>query len=511
MKRKLKVSSAIAGIMAMTVMLAACGGTNEQPGIAQSETPKADDKPTEISIMTMFYSPEPPDENNGVLKEIEKRTNTKLKVSWNSPNNYSEKMNVTLASGDVPDLMLVSDPFVPVVRKAAAQGAFWDLTPHYNNYPTLAAFPKESWEYTKMEDAKNYGVPRVRPTDGGGFPYIRKDWLDQLGLQVPQTMDDLHNVWKAFVEKDPDGNGKQDTIGYSGYLGQNDMASYSWIESVFNNSHGDWKLANGKLVNSSLLSGTRDALVYLNNAYKEKLIPEDIAILKDSQSKDMVKSGKSGMYADTLEGAWVPLQELRKTNPKADILPLVSLNGFTQKDPGFFGMYVISKNVSEEKLKKILQFLDYGASADAWDLVSYGLKDVHYNEKDGNKTLTELGTKELVTQGAFKQLFYKDDKYQRAYRNGMPNDYLERNKKIIDERAKISQPDISVGLFSETYLNIGTELKKKTQDLKTKVIMGKEPIEAWDDYVKKLQADPDMLKMTKEFNDSYQKRVSGAK
>jgi putative aldouronate transport system substrate-binding protein len=505
-----------AGILTLS-MLTACTGTTGTTGTTGSSTTStgtADTKtakPVEINIMTTFYSPEPPDENNSIIKEIEKKTNTKLKISWLSPNNYEEKMNVTLSSGDLPDLMLVSDPFAPVIRKAAAQGAFWDLSEVYKKQPNLAAFPKDSWEFTKMEDGKNYGVPRVRPTEGGAFPYVRKDWLDKVGLPVPQSLDDIYKVWKAFVEQDPDGNGKADTLGYAAQVSQDNLGNMGWIEAVFNKTNGTWKLVNGKLVNINILPETREALLFMNKAYQEKLIPEDFAILKATQVKDMIKAGKAGMASDTPEGAWEPTQELRKTNPKADVLPLASVNGFTYRDSGFFGMYVINKKVSEDKLKAILGMLDYGATDEAWDLVSYGLKDTHYTEKDGNKVFTELGQKELVTQGAFKQLMYKNDKYQRAFRNGMPNDYLDRNKKVIDERAKVSEPNLSVGLVSETSLTVGPEMSKKIQDIKTKVIYGKEPITAWDDYVKKLQADADFLKMTKEINDSYQKRVGGAK
>lgn len=497
-----------ASLLTLSLLSACAGKTDSGTGAAADP---ASAKPTEINIMTTFFSPEPPDTNNSILKEIEKKTNTSLKVSWLSPNNYEEKMNVTLSSGDLPDLMLVLDPFVPVIRKSAQQGAFWDVTDVYKKYPKLADFPKDSWEFTKMEDGKNYGVPRVRPTEGGGFPYVRKDWLDKLGLTVPQTTDELYKVWKAFAQQDPDGNGKADTQAYAAYVAQDSMGSLGWIESAFNQTNGSWKLVNGKLVNINTLPETKEALVFLNKAYQEKLIPEDFAILKATQAKDMMKAGKAGMGSDTPEAAWEPTQELRKTNPQADLQPMVSVNGFTSKDTGFYGMYVINKKVPDAKLKKIMELLDYGASDEAWDLVSYGMKDTHYTEKDGNKVFTELGQKELVTQGAFKQILYKNDKYQRAFRNGMPNDYLERNKKVIDERSKISVPSLAVGLYSETSLTVGPELNKKIQDIKTKVIYGKEPLTAWDDFVKKLQTDADFQKMSKELNDSYQKRVGGAK
>jgi putative aldouronate transport system substrate-binding protein len=502
---KKKQSAAIlAAAMLFGTGLTACGG-NSQPS-ANGEG--AAGKPLDASIMTLYFTPEPPGPDNVVVKEFEKRTNSKLKISWVSPNNYSDKVNVTLASGDIPDLMLLDDPFTSQVRSMVSQGAFWDLTPFLKDYPNLMKYPQEAWTNTKQADGKNYGLPRVRPVEGGGFPYLRKDWLDTLKLEVPKTTDELYTVLKAFVEKDPDGNGKNDTIGYVGFVDQSSMAFLSTIQSSFTKTTGDWKLIDGKLVNVNLLPETKDALTWLSRAYKEKLLPEDLAVLKSTQAKDLLKSGRAGGFQDPVESAWEPTEELRKTNPKADFLPLVSLNGYVNKDAGFFGMYAIPKSVPEAKMKQLLKLMDYGASDEGSDLASYGLKDVHYTEKDGVKELTEQAKKDIVAQQALGQIFLKYDKYLRAFRGGMPTETLERNKKIIDERAKLSVPDPSTGLYSDTNTKVGTELRKKIQDMKTKVILGKETISAWDEYVNKLKSDADLTKITSELNESYQKRAA---
>jgi len=500
----------LAGLLALAFALTtACSGAGTAGSAEGGAAEGGAEKPLDISIMTLYYTPEPPGKDNVVVKEVEKRTNTKLDITWVSPNSYADKVNVTLASGDIPDLMLLDNAFTPQVRTMVEQGAFWDITDYIKDYPNLSKYPEESWINSKQADGRNYGVPRVRPVEGGGFVYLRKDWIDKLGLQVPQTTDELYTVLKAFVEQDPDGNGQKDTIGYAGFVDQQGMAYFGQLQNAFTGANGDWKVVDGKLVNVNVLPEVREALVWLSNAYKDKLIPEDLAVLKNSQAKDLLKAGRAGGFQDTVEAAWEPTQELRKTIPEADFLPLVSLNGYVNRDSGLFGVFAIPKTVPEDKMKKLLAFLDYGASDEGHELAWYGLPDVHHTLEDGIYVMTEQAEKDIVAQQAFGQIFGKYDKYQRAYRVGMPKDVWERNKQIIDERAKASVPDVAIGLFSDTDVKVGAELRKEIQDMKTKIILGKEPIEAWDAFVEQLKTNQDLIDITEEMNASYQKRNAG--
>lgn len=195
-----------------------------------------------------------------------------------------------------------------------------------------------------------------------------------------------------------------------------------------------------------------------------------------------------------------------KSNPDADFLPLVSMNGWTNKDGGFFGMFVIPKTVSEEKMKKLLELMDYGASEEGGTLASYGLEGVHYTEENGIKMATDKAKTDIVGSQALGQIFMNYDKYMRAYRGGMPLEIFERNKKIIDDRAEISVPDRAIGLYSETNISVGPELAKNIQDMKTKIILGKLSLSDWDQFVEKLKNDSDLQKITDELNQAYADR-----
>ncbi len=121
--------------------------------------------PTKVHIMSHFFSATPPSKDSPIKEETEKATNTKLEIDWVSANNYGDRFNVTLASGELPDLMLVPDPFSPVFRQAVDQGAFWDVSPYIDDYPNIKNGIEEiAWDLTKMNGA-NYVIPRPRPAE----------------------------------------------------------------------------------------------------------------------------------------------------------------------------------------------------------------------------------------------------------------------------------------------------------------------------------------------------------
>ncbi|WP_159887979.1 extracellular solute-binding protein [Paenibacillus puerhi] len=497
----------LSGVVAMTGVLAACSQNTNQTAGGSLPGGASKEKPVEISIMSDYFSPEPPNEQDPIRLEIEKRTNTKLNITWVSSNNYNDKTNVTLASGDMPDLLLIRDPFQAQVRKIAGQGAFWDLTPHLKDYPNLSALPKASWDNTSL-NGKNYGIPFARPLVGTeGMPIIRKDWLDKLGLQPPKTIDDMYGIMKAFTENDPDGNGKNDTIGLIASVAQGNMGNLSWVENVMNGNLGKWKAQDGKLIDLTLEQGTREALLWLNKVYKEGLLSADFPTLKNTQVREGITTSKAGIFADAMKPTWLLTGQMRASNPKADLLYTPYLDGprgrFSPVGSGAYGFWVIPKSVPEEKMKQILAFMDYGASEEGSIMANYGIAGEHYNKKDDMYLFTE---KAKEYSGVIFPIFSDINKYAFAYQTGIPEDFLKRNMSIIDEQAKAGTPNPAIGLNSETQNKVGADYDKRIQDLKIKIILGREPIGAWDQFVTDLKADSQYLQIANELNEDYRKR-----
>ncbi|UOQ50572.1 extracellular solute-binding protein [Gracilibacillus caseinilyticus] len=248
-----------------------------------------------------------------------------------SPSNYDQKVSLAIASNDLPDAMVVG----PVeLRQLVEADQIADLTEVYENYASPAI--KEiidSSSGVALEnvtfDGKIMAIPNSQASaDGVHNLWIRKDWLDKLGLEPPKTLDDLKEVARAFVEEDPDGNGQDDTIGlagpdtsnklYANFLeSTNNLYGFDGIFSALHAYPGYWlEGEDGKPVYGSTLPETKEALSFLRNMYSEGLIDPEIGVREDSG--ESVISGNTGMFFGPFWMPYGPLTDAVKNNPDAN-------------------------------------------------------------------------------------------------------------------------------------------------------------------------------------------------
>lgn len=479
-------------VMLFCLILSACTSKKES---------SADSKLTEINIFSDFTIAQPPSQDNPVLKQFEEKTNTKLNITWAGPDTYLEKLNVILSSGDLPDLIKIDDVTNPVFQQMVKQEAFWDLTPYLEENTNLMNYPEIIWKNTSIE-GKNYVVPVARPLDGFVTPHIRQDWLEELDLEMPKTTDDLYNVMKAFKEHKPDG--QETTYGYT-------MRADYWIQATFTGARDKWKEQDGVLIDVTLEPEIRESLLYKKKLYDEGLIPPDYAVMKDSQFWDLATGGRAGITAETIEANWRWTYDQWSRDNNVNWLPLVAVSApgrepYAEQYRAYIGVLAIPKTVPEEKMKKILSVIDFGASEEGGTLSLYGIEGLHYEEEDGFKVATEQAVKDSVGVGAFGKMFMKFDPYMYAFAPGMTKEIFQRNKDIVDEKEPISVPDPATGLVSQTQVTKGADYTQKINDLKTKIVMGKEDIGAWDKLVDELKADETYQKIIEEMNEQYKAR-----
>jgi putative aldouronate transport system substrate-binding protein len=201
--------------------------------------------------------------------------------------------------------------------------------------------------------------------------------------------------------------------------------------------------------------------------------------------------------------------EIKKVAPNfkdTEFFPLTSLNNYNPKGPGFAGTLAIPKSVPEAKMKRILKLVDTWMNDDVFAIQTYGIEGVDHTVKDGVKVVDSKALGEHNGPD-FNQIVYVADPYASSTKIFFSKEANELYTKIQDERTKNSVADGSIGLYSPTMQQFLPEFVKNLTDLKTKIMLGTTPISAWDDYINKMKNDPNVVKMSQEITDAYNKRA----
>ena len=153
------------------------------------------------------------------------------------------------------------------------------------------------------EDGELMAIPAPNLTAGGvNEMWIRQDWLDALGLDVPRTWDELAEVAKAFVTRDPDGNGENDTIGILGPGNSDHMNAVGGNQfgldplfSCFQSYPQYWlKSEDGSVEYGSIQPETKTALENISKLYADGVIDPETLVRSDS--KEPLLAGKVGIF-----------------------------------------------------------------------------------------------------------------------------------------------------------------------------------------------------------------------
>ncbi|MBW4085590.1 extracellular solute-binding protein [Paenibacillus sp. S150] len=390
----------VAAIMVITVF-SGCSGNNSASSPGQEEaggssTGEQADSPLALTLMLPIFKTNYPKDGSPVAAEVEKQTGTKIHFEWVPNASYADKFNITLASGKLPTIMYVADVKASSFVNAAKSGAFWELGPYLKDYKNLGQSNPVILKNSAIE-GKNYGIYRGRPLGRNGIVF-RSDWLEKVGLQTPQTVDDFYNMLKAFKEKDPDGNGKDDTYGMVLVKWSGQWASGFDTIKLWFGTPNKWGIQDGKLVPEHQYPEYLEALKFMKKLYDEKLINSDFAVMDSGKWTDPIVNNKAGVIVDVIDtGARIDdkihaaLVKEGKDEPDKHFVDVTG--GVTGPDgqlhtlptSGFSGILAIPKSAvkDEEGLKEILTFLDRLNEEDMQTMLSYGLEGQHYKLADG--------------------------------------------------------------------------------------------------------------------------------
>lgn len=362
--------------LVLSTILGACSTDKTGSGSAAGGT-------DEITIMLPNFEAENPPENSPVIQKLEELTKVDVNLQWVPSSSYEDKFNITLASGKLPQIMVVLGKS-PSFINAARTGAFWELGPYLKDYPNLSKM-NEIITNNASIDGKTYGIYRARALGRNGVT-IRKDWLEKLGLEEPKTIDEFYNVLKAFTKDDPDGNGKDDTYGLvaSKFTGPWDNMQV-WFGAP--NKWGDD--GSGGLIPAHETPEYMEALKFFRQIYSEGLVNKDFAVMDVTKLPDPFVNGQAGVMVDVADNAQRMDQKILDKDPNAtgrvDVLQAMEGPKGLRDMPtsGYSGLIAISKSSvkTEEDLKKVLSFLDQLNEPELQALLYNGLEGKQYEKK----------------------------------------------------------------------------------------------------------------------------------
>lgn len=526
MKRIL--SAVLAAAVAVT-MLASCVKDNAQETTlsevavdenvtAPGELPIVKEK-EELTVGILATSKVEDFDTNAFTKYLEEKTGIDLKFVLFPASGGYEKVNVMLASGaEMPDILCGFGLDKKTILQYGKEGTILDLSEYIDNY---GYWMKEVYKNTKIEnldgwlktaDGKRYFMPHIIEQEGnvyGGKAFINKKWLDKLGLEVPETLDDFIKVMKAFKTQDPNGNGKADEIGFTGSKdGWNEKPINFLINSFIYDDYADGYVVDDdhKVSLNYTSEKYKEALKTISQMVKDGLIDmqcytQNSEVLRSiCNSDDNVVGAFASGSPDSLF-----LSGSERLGEYVALPPLKGPDGtaYALKSPHTVGCSGIITKFCEHPLAAF-RLMDFMMSEEASLFCRYGVKGQDWEEVDENTPALfgDLGFKARILAklpyGATQNSHWFQ--YNPAFRSSAISDTMAWNGDVLDGeyvKAKaltaysgkgpkniLTRAQITLGDDEmEELTTIRTDIGGFVSENSSKFITGEKNIDAeWDDF-----------------------------
>lgn len=236
-----------------------------------------------------------------------------------------EKLNILMASGDAPNLCFLYD--TATISNYIKSGGLTDLGPALEEHgENLRAYLGEDVLRAGIKDGIQYTIPAKRPSTPAFSGFIREDWLEIVGMSIPETRDEFYEVLKVFKEENP-GN-VENVIPFAIGLDENNIdwtvhtLVWSFVEDIPSEEFAS-KWDQGRWV----LPGYKEGIRFLNKLYNEGLLYQEFYLddTNEQFEKEIIQ-GNVGTFIHNFDmpyrqsPGW--LTELRNSVPGAAIVPM---------------------------------------------------------------------------------------------------------------------------------------------------------------------------------------------
>ncbi|XEC93749.1 extracellular solute-binding protein [Paenibacillus tarimensis] len=415
MRKKMAVLLSI--IVVIVTVLAGCSGSGKNNG-STGNTGNTGGEPTQNAGNTEQPSSEPvefsmfavqqttPMETNMFTKAMEEKFNVKIKWELAPADGLQERKQLALASGDYPEVFLEGKFNKSDQQRYGKQGVLIPLNDLIEEYAPNVKKAFEDIPYLKdaitAPDGNIYGLPRVNECYHCTYSFkfwINKEWLDNLGLPLPETTEDFYNVMKAFKEQDPNKNGKNDEIPMTGAdpksVWNGNFDAFLMNAFIYNDSSRYLTVKDGVVDFVANKEEWKEGLAFMRKLYSEGLIDPAAFTQNDqalSQLGNIEGDERIGAFSAALHGyalnAWD--EEIDRHKHWVILPPIKGPNGaqWAGYEAGISEVqFAITNKATEEQQIAAIKMMDYffteeGTILKEYGLEGYGWRDANADEKD---------------------------------------------------------------------------------------------------------------------------------
>lgn len=312
------------------------------------------------------------------VEEFEKKTGIGMDLQIIDNNEYYTKLELAYASDTVPDTFDLDGAHLGTY---AAQGAIADLTDLVKESGLYDKIDAALWDSLTL-NGRIYGVPREVPS--ACVTYVRKDWLDRLGMDIPTTYDEFIEMLTRFKNEIP-----ECTVPYTAPAMENVNIAQNMAE-FFQGATLDYTKVDGVWVDGMAQDNMVEALQRVQDAYAAGLIDTEVVTNTTSACRDEWYSGGVGVFA-YWGGNWgeTLTSRVKQNVPEAEVVAIPPIEGATYlySAPS---VQVISSKLSEEEIASIFKyFIEYAHDgAEGQVLFQSGVEGVHWAQ-DGDKLVPQ--------------------------------------------------------------------------------------------------------------------------
>lgn len=352
-----KLAAGLAVLLAAGMALSSCGESgaagndsvsdaagNEAAAVMEAKTTPYGRYPETITYtlakMTGVNNSNLPEgetyEDNAYTRLIREIINAQNEdVYENNGDTYNVGISTMIATGNIADIMVVDQKTMNAMQK---NDQLADLTEVYANCASdrikdiYASYGEEILQSCTF-DGKLMAFPETNISDGPNLLWVRKDWMEKLGLSAPETIDDVKHIALTFAEENP-ANQEKGNIGLAvsttlyGGTGISSEYGMNLIFASFDAYPGRWLAdAEGMPVYGSVQPNVKDALGMLADWYQEGVLDRDFLIRTPDDIADLIAQGCCGIFFAPWWAPNNPLWRCHETDPEADWQPFLIRTG----------------------------------------------------------------------------------------------------------------------------------------------------------------------------------------